>query len=65
MSLAQSPAIREYQLEAGFLKPLIGIMARVARFFLVHDTKTEKMYQMNTKSTKWSPEISIKYSKWQ
>jgi hypothetical protein len=27
---------------------------RVARFFLVHDTKTGKMYQMNTKCTKWS-----------
>jgi hypothetical protein len=25
---------------------------RVARFFLVHDTKTGKMYQMNTKYTK-------------
>jgi hypothetical protein len=28
--------------------------SRVARFFLVHDTKTGKMYQMNTKCTKWS-----------
>jgi hypothetical protein len=27
---------------------------RVARFFLVHDTKTAKMYQMNTKCTKLS-----------
>jgi hypothetical protein len=27
---------------------------RVARFFLVHDTKTGKMYQMNTKCTRWS-----------
>jgi hypothetical protein len=23
-----------------------GVQVRVARFFLVHDTKTEKMYQM-------------------
>jgi hypothetical protein len=30
---------------------------RVARFFLVHDTKTGKMYQMNTKCTKWSKNI--------
>jgi hypothetical protein len=27
---------------------------RVARFFLVNDTKTGKMYQMNTKCTEWS-----------
>jgi hypothetical protein len=27
---------------------------RVAGFFLVHDTKTGKMYQMNRKCTKWS-----------
>jgi hypothetical protein len=27
---------------------------RVARFFLVHVTKTGKLYQMNTKCTKWS-----------
>jgi hypothetical protein len=27
---------------------------RVARFFLLHDTKTGKVYQMNTKCTKWS-----------
>jgi hypothetical protein len=27
---------------------------RVARFFLVHDTKTGKMYQIKTKCTKWS-----------
>jgi hypothetical protein len=30
---------------------------RVARFFLVHDTKTGKMYQMNTKCTKCSSNI--------
>jgi hypothetical protein len=29
-----------------------GFRTRVARFFLVHDTKTGKMYQMNTKCTK-------------
>jgi hypothetical protein len=29
-------------------------ITRVARFFLVHDTKAGKMYQMNTKCTKWS-----------
>jgi hypothetical protein len=28
-------------------------MCRVARFFLVHVTKTGKMYQINTKCTKW------------
>jgi hypothetical protein len=28
--------------------------SRVARFLLVHDTKTGKMYQMNSKCTKWS-----------
>jgi hypothetical protein len=28
------------------------LWARVARFFLVHDTKTGKMYQMNKKCTK-------------
>jgi hypothetical protein len=27
---------------------------RVARFFLAHDTKTGKMYQINIKCTKWS-----------
>jgi hypothetical protein len=26
---------------------------RAARFFLLHDTKTGKMYQMKTKRTKW------------
>jgi hypothetical protein len=31
-------------------RPLL--MNRVARFFLVHDTKAGKMYQMNTKCTK-------------
>jgi hypothetical protein len=31
-----------------------GVMDRVARFFLVHGTKTGKMYQMNTNCTKWS-----------
>jgi hypothetical protein len=31
-----------------------GIRGRVARFFLVHNTQTVKMYQMNTKCTKWS-----------
>jgi hypothetical protein len=34
--------------------PLYEVRNRVARFFLVHDTKTGKMYQMNTKCTKWS-----------
>jgi hypothetical protein len=28
--------------------------SRVARFLLVHDTKTGKMFQMSTKCTKWS-----------
>jgi hypothetical protein len=32
----------------------VMIPIRVARFFMVHDTKTGKMYQMNTKCTKWS-----------
>jgi hypothetical protein len=35
-----------------FQKPFLAFMHvcnRVARFFLVHDTKTGKMYQMNTK----------------
>jgi hypothetical protein len=32
-------------------------MARVARFSMVHDTKTGKMYQINTKCTKWSQNI--------
>jgi hypothetical protein len=27
---------------------------RIARFFLVRDTKTGKMYQINTQCTKWS-----------
>jgi hypothetical protein len=36
---------------------------RVARFFLVHDTQTGKMYQMNTKCNKIS-QIFVKYSKW-
>jgi hypothetical protein len=30
---------------------------RVDRFFLVHDTKTGKMYQVNTNCTKWSLNI--------
>jgi hypothetical protein len=30
---------------------------RVARFFLVHDTKTGKMYQKNTKCNNWSLNI--------
>jgi hypothetical protein len=29
----------------------------VARYFLVHDTKARKMYQMNTKRTKLSQNI--------
>jgi hypothetical protein len=33
---------------------IFHIPSRVARLFLVRDTKTEKMYQMNTKCTKWS-----------
>jgi hypothetical protein len=46
-------------------------LTRVARFFLVHDTKPGKMYQLNTKCTKWSQSIpnvrkifqmAIKYS---
>jgi hypothetical protein len=32
--------------------PVFG--TRVARFFLVHDTKIGKMYQMTSKCTKWS-----------
>jgi fructosamine-3-kinase len=32
----------------------IQLTCRVARFFLVLDTKAGKMYQMNTKCTKWS-----------
>jgi hypothetical protein len=31
-----------------------GASSRVARFFLAHDTKTKKMYLMNSKCTKWS-----------
>jgi hypothetical protein len=33
--------------------------ARAARFFSVHDTKTGKIYQMNTKCTEWSKNIPI------
>jgi hypothetical protein len=33
------------------------VQNRVARFLLVHDTKTVKMYQINTKCTKWSLNI--------
>jgi hypothetical protein len=32
----------------------VKLHSRVARFFLVHDTKAGKMYQMNTKCIKWS-----------
>jgi hypothetical protein len=34
-----------------------GLLTRVARFFLVHDNKSGKMYQMHTKCTKWSSNI--------
>jgi hypothetical protein len=34
------------------------VQSRVARFFSIHDTKTGKMYQMNTKCTEWSLNIS-------
>jgi hypothetical protein len=44
--------------------PILSPADRVARFFLVHDTKTGKnvpdeykMYQMNTKCTKWAQNI--------
>jgi hypothetical protein len=33
------------------------MVTRVARFFLVHDTKTRKMYQIKTKCNKWSQNI--------
>jgi hypothetical protein len=40
--------------ESSALKAPKGTATRVARFFLVHDTKIGKMYQMNTKCTRWS-----------
>jgi hypothetical protein len=40
---------------AAFRFPCLNLAGgRVARFFMVHDTKTGKMHQMNTKCTKWS-----------
>jgi hypothetical protein len=36
---------------------MIGVVFRVARFFLVHATKTGKMYQMRTKCTQCSKNI--------
>jgi hypothetical protein len=33
---------------------IAGLGTRVARFFLAHDTKTGKMYQMRISCTKWS-----------
>jgi hypothetical protein len=40
--------------------------SRVARFFLVRYTKTGKMYQINTKCTKWSKnsQMAVKYSQY-
>jgi hypothetical protein len=40
-----------------FLRNFCGALEvknRVARFFLVHDTKTGKMYQIDSKRTQWS-----------
>jgi hypothetical protein len=43
----------------------VSAQLRVARFLLVHDTKTGRMYQINTKCTKWSVlkifQMAIKY----
>jgi hypothetical protein len=33
-------------------RPVVAVETRVARFFLVHDTKTGNTYQTNTKCTK-------------
>jgi hypothetical protein len=37
------------------LRPVLktNLCSRVARFLMVHDTKTAKMYQMYTICTKW------------
>jgi hypothetical protein len=40
--------------ESALFLHLLRLPARVARFFLVHDTKTGKMYQMNTNCYEWS-----------
>jgi hypothetical protein len=49
---------RELEKSASFSKGLcdkvVLVRFRVARVFLVHVTKTGKMYQMNTKCTEWS-----------
>jgi hypothetical protein len=39
------------------LHSFLRAQSRVARFFLVHDTKTGKMYQISTVCTEWSQNI--------
>jgi hypothetical protein len=43
-----------------------GFKTRVARFFLLHDTKTGEIYQMNTNVPNGHKisQMSVKYSKW-
>jgi hypothetical protein len=40
---------------------LLKSKARIARFFLVHETKTGKMYQTSTICTEWSQNIPNVY----
>jgi hypothetical protein len=42
-----------YGLSSQFQQFNLVVWIRVARFFLVHDTKIEKMYPIKTKHTKW------------